>query len=156
MNFMPTRRSHVFHLLRGLNNDIDEASSAMDNFSHFFGEPTIKGIDRPSFCPHLSATELENKFEIEVEVPGINKDDVRIDLSDNILVIKGEKKYVSKEENEDIHFDERYYGSFRREMKIPVNCDPERIEATHKDGILNITIPKIKEQEPKVKKIEIK
>ena len=96
----------------------------------------------------------DNAIVIHAELPGVKKEDVSIEVKENILTIKGERAEV-KEVNEDSYFrKERIFGSFQRSFTLPSAINPENIKATFKDGVLQIEIPKPEEQKPK--QIEIK
>lgn len=95
-----------------------------------------------SFVPKVDVIEEEKNFEIHVAVPGMNKEDFKIDLNDNYLTISGERKYA-KEKNENFYRSlETQYGSFSRSFTLPENVDAERIAAQYTNGILVVTVPK--------------
>jgi len=91
---------------------------------------------------------------INTELPGVNKDDVSIDIKDNVLTIKGVRNYEQKVKEENYYRRERCYGKFHRAFTLPDAVDPGSIEASYKDGVLKIKIPKAVESSSK--KIEIK
>ena len=154
--FLPAKRNNIFRALDQFDKEFESFGSFMDDVSHFFGRPTLGGLQNPSVCPQLSAIELDNEYQIDIEVPGIQEENIDISLNDNALVITGEKKDQYTKNKGNVHVDERYYGRFRREIRTPSNCDINNIKAYHKNGILTITIPKIEEVKPEIKKIEIK
>jgi HSP20 family protein len=84
----------------------------------------------------------------------MDKKDINITVSDGMLTIKGEKKHEKNEENEHYHRVETRYGTFSRTMRLPTEVQADKVDATYKDGVLNITLPKSEAVEPK--KIEIK
>ena len=92
---------------------------------------------------------------IHAELPGVTKDDVSIEVKENVLTLKGERVEV-KEVNEDKYFrKERSFGSFYRAFTLPSTINPNSIKATFKDGVLEIEIPKPEEQKPKQVQIKI-
>jgi HSP20 family protein len=106
--------------------------------------------DRPaSFLPAIDVSENDAHYAITVELPGGNKDDVQVELHDGVLTIRGEKKSEREEKKEQRRYVERSYGSFSRWFRLPVNADAARLEASFKDGVLSITIPKTEEAKPK-------
>ena len=124
--------------------------------SHSFGIPTLEGVDRPDFVPRLDCIECEKSFEIAVELAGVDRKDVEISVEeDNRLVVKGEKKIDKKNEGDENHFSERYYGVFRRELTLPSTADVSGIRASYKDGVLKISLPKKEETLPQSRKIAI-
>ncbi|HUS49067.1 MAG TPA: Hsp20/alpha crystallin family protein [Candidatus Paceibacterota bacterium] len=143
-------------LLGHVGEEIDGISRFFDDFSHFYGFPTVRGVESPIFSPHLDFVEKENNYELTIEVPGIEQKNIDIEITeDNTIVVKGEKIQEKEENKNEIHVSERYYGSFRRELKLPNRADADKINASYKNGILTIDIPKKEEEKPKIKKIEI-
>ena len=94
-----------------------------------------------------------NNFVLSAELPGISREDLDIDVKDNRLTIKGEKKLENKTEKEGYLRVERSYGAFERSFFLDDNIDRENIKADYKDGVLHLTLPR-KQDEPS-KKIEV-
>ena len=114
----------------------------------------------PSFgardlMPSIDVTETDKEFEIIAELPGLEEKDVQINLADNIITIKGEKKAEKEESKEGYQLSERSYGSFMRSMSID-DVDADRIEASFANGVLKITLAKSPSAKAKTKTIEIK
>jgi HSP20 family protein len=109
----------------------------------FFNESvTRSGGSAYSFVPRVDILEEEKAFEIHVAVPGMKKDDFKIDLKDNFLTISGERK-LNKERKEDNFYSfETQYGTFSRSFSLPENVDANKITAKYVDGILEVTVPK--------------
>jgi HSP20 family protein len=103
--------------------------------------------------PSVDIKEDKKNYTITVEVPGVNEEDVRLELQNNNLVIQGEKKSEEKQEEETYHSIERTYGSFKRILTLPEDCDQENIEAKFKDGVLSITIPRKEISKPEGSKV---
>jgi len=82
-------------------------------------------------------------------MPGMNKEDVKISIHDNILTLKGEKKQEKEEKEENYHRVERSYGSFSRSFMLPATVKADQVKASYKDGVLNISLAKIEEAKPK-------
>lgn len=106
--------------------------------------------------PSVDQTEDEKAYHIKVELPGMEKDEVDISFSDSMLTISGEKKEEKEEKDKDYYRKERSFGEFRRILSIPGAVDDTKIQATFKNGVLSIELPKTKEAQNKVKKIAIK
>lgn len=120
----------------------------------FFNESIGRsGGSAYSFVPKVDIIEDEKSFEIQVAVPGMNKEDFKIDLKENRLVISGERKFTKKTDEKYFRSIETRYGAFRREFVLPDNVDGEKIEARYNDGILGLVIPK---DEKKLLKTTIK
>jgi len=124
-------------------------------FDEFFGiTPAQKEGAAVVWSPAVDISEDDDNFYVEAELPGMTKDDIEVEVEQNLLCIKGERRFERKEEKENYHFLERSYGSFYRSFTLPKNVDGEKINAGYKDGILKLTIPKKPEVKPK--KVEIK
>jgi HSP20 family protein len=104
--------------------------------------------------PLLDIKEDKEKFIIDIEVPGIDKNDLKISIKKNNLVVQGEKKEEKKKEEESYLRVERSYGNFMRSVNLPAEVDQSQITAQYKNGVLKITLPKI--QKEKAKEVEIK
>jgi HSP20 family protein len=103
--------------------------------------------------PPADIVETERDLRVAVELPGIDMDALEISVSDGLLTIRGNKPQ-EKREGECVHCSERYFGSFRRSFRITGRVDPEKIDATYKEGILRVIIPK--SERGSVKKIEVR
>lgn len=100
------------------------------------------------FAP-TDVSEDSNSLRITMELPGVNADDVRLSLENNILTIRGEKKHQGEDNNERVHRYERTYGMFERTFALPNTVDPDRIEARYENGVLFVTIPKAERAKPR-------
>jgi HSP20 family protein len=99
--------------------------------------------------PQMNVSETENEIRITVELPGVTEQDIDISLDQDVLTIRGEKKFERAEggEKENFHFVERSYGAFQRSIRLPGALDPEQIRAAFENGVLQITLPKAQQQE---------
>jgi len=122
--------------------------------NNFFGGPIHSGPRIGGWLPQADITETADKIIITAELPGLNKKDIELDISGNLLTIKGEKKLQEEETDENHYLGERYYGSFHRTFQLPTDVQDEEVEATFSRGILKISISKVKEAI--IRKIEIK
>jgi HSP20 family protein len=102
-----------------------------------------------NYSPRMNLLETDDEYKLEVEAPGIKKDEIDILFEDNILTISGEKKTEKKEENSRYHINEICFGKFSRSFELPSHIDSNKINAKWKDGLLNITIPKSEKAKPK-------
>ena len=127
-----------------------------DFFDRFFGDFTLPSLmfEEAEWTPAFDVSETEHELIVKAEVPGMDKEDINITVSDGMLTVKGEKKQEKKEENEHFHRVETHYGMFSRTLRLPAEVEADKVDATYKDGVLNITLPKPEAVEPK--KIEIK
>lgn len=106
--------------------------------------------------PNVDITASDKEYTITVEVPGVDEDDVQLELANNALTIKGEKRQESKEENKDYYRIERSYGSFQRVLSLPEDADQDAIDAQFKNGVLTVRLPRKAVAKPKGKVIDIK
>lgn len=107
-----------------------------------------------AWIPAVDVAEAADKITVKAEIPGMEAKDIEISMVGDTLSIKGEKKSEREEKDENYHMVERTYGSFNRTMKLPAAVDPDKVEATYKNGVLTVTLPKQEEVKPKA--IEIK
>lgn len=121
----------------------------------FFNESVARtgGSSAYSFVPKVDVFEDENAFEVQVAVPGMNKEDFKIDINEDRLTISGERKYSKERKENNFRSVETSYGSFSRTFTLPDNIDVNKIEATYNNGILELTLPK---DEKKVVKTSIR
>lgn len=128
--------------LQRLNRFLDEA---------FAGVPSAEQgsvITSAWFAP-TDVSEDTNGIQISMELPGVDPDDVRLSLENNILTIRGEKRQQIDQKNERVHRFERTYGTFERTFVLPSTVDPDQIEARYDNGVLLITIPKAERAKPR-------
>ncbi|MDY7033158.1 MAG: Hsp20/alpha crystallin family protein [Thermodesulfobacteriota bacterium] len=125
-----------------------------DLWSRFLGEPIFSRAFTEEWLPTADISETKDKLLIKAELPGLDAKDINVSVSGDLLTIKGEKKKEEEDKNEHHHCVERYYGSFQRSFRLPVNVQSDKVEATFEKGVLNITLPK--SEEAKKKEIEIK
>ena len=117
-------------------------------FDDFFGEHR-RGLAEGAWLPAVDVSETDNEFVVRAELPGMSHEDIDINVQDNILTLKGEKKQEKREEGENFHRLERSYGSFSRSFTLPTGVKPEDIKASFKDGVLEVAMPKAEEAKPK-------
>ncbi len=128
-----------------------EMNRLFDDFFDGFAEtPTSAGSGVRGI--RLTVDETDNAFEIEAELPGVDEEDLHVELTDNVLTIRGEKK--SEETGEDGA--RRSFASFQRSLSVPFDVDPDAVEATLKNGVLRLTLPKPAEPETKARQIRIR
>ena len=148
-------------IFRSRSTDITNSRSNIENiFEEFFNNfsrissPLLSEGTRASLLPRLNISETDNKYFIEAELPGVKQNDVELKLDNNILIIKGKTEESTENKERNYFMRERYYGSFQRSLTLPHNINEDDINATFKDGILNIQITK--KLENSTKKIEVK
>ena len=107
------------------------------------------------FSPQADAAATEGAYQIELELPGVDDNDIEITLHDNVLMIKGEKRSQREEEGKSYYFSERAYGSFQRSFRLPGDVDADQIDASFAKGVLTMTLPKLTEREEQAKRIKV-
>ena len=138
--------------------EIQEFRRGFDNLNSFLDNFIEKGsiIKNADFVPSVNTREGEDAYYVELDLPGIKKEDINIDVNDNVVTISGERKTKKEVEEDDYYKIESNYGKFERSFALPDNVDTDNIHAQSQDGVLEVVIPKLKKVEKKPKKIEIK
>lgn len=130
-----------------------EIDRLFDEFTMRWSPPAGR---RPlgELVPSMDVTETDKEIEITAELPGLEEKDVQVNVADNVLVIKGEKKAEKDEKDKEYRLFERSYGSFYRALELPSGVDPNAIKASLSNGVLKVTVPK--PAPAQVKKVEVK
>jgi HSP20 family protein len=128
--------------LQRLNRILDEAFASLP----FQEQGDV--ITSTWFAP-ADVSEDANSLRITMELPGVNPDDVRLSLENNILTIRAEKKQQAEETNERVHRFERTYGIVERTFALPNTVEPDKIDARYENGVLFVTIPKAERAKPR-------
>ncbi|MGD9655741.1 MAG: Hsp20/alpha crystallin family protein [Sulfuricurvum sp.] len=109
-----------------------------------------------NFTPSVNTREGEFAYHIDVDLPGVKKEDINVKVENNILTLKGERKSKEEVKKEDYYKMESSLGSFMRSFTLPDNVDTENIHAENKDGVLEIVLPKKEPKNKTSKQIKIK
>ena len=109
-----------------------------------------------AFIPTVNTREADDAYYIEVDLPGVKKEDIDINVDENTLTISGIRKLTEEKKEEEFYKVESMYGKFERSFSLPEDADSENIEAKSENGVLEIKIPKVQKVEKTPKKIEIK
>jgi HSP20 family protein len=128
--------------LQRLNRILDEAFASLP----FQEQGDV--ITSTWFAP-ADVSEDANSLRITMELPGVNPEDVRLSMENNILTIRGEKKQQAEETNERVHRFERTYGLVERTFALPNTVEPDKIDARYENGVLFVTIPKAERAKPR-------
>ncbi len=132
-----------------------EIDRIFDDFSRGFRMPSPM-FGEAGIATRIDVSETETEIQVTAELPGVDEKDVEVNLSDNVLSIKGEKKSEREEKEKDYHLVERTFGAFQRDIPIPYDIDMDKVDAKFAKGVLTVTMPKPPEAKAKVKKIEVK
>ena len=138
-----------------------ELDDLQNRLSTMFGRaPVKKEVERQEalrvaeWAPLVDITEDAKEYLIKAELPDIKKEEVKINVQNDVLSISGERKYEKEEKDKKFHRIERAYGSFLRSFTIPEDADPEKVSAEFENGLLRVHIPKTERSKPK--SIEVK
>jgi HSP20 family protein len=118
-------------------------------FDDDFMNSVLSDSNHRHSLPAVNIREDKDCFSIDVAAPGLKKDDFKVELNHNVLTISSEKKVEKEEKDEKMVRREFSYSSFRRSFEMPQGIDAEKIAASHKDGILTVTVPKREEAKEK-------
>jgi HSP20 family protein len=137
-----------WHRARDVHAMQNEMSRLLDGFLRG-GMPDMGARRRDSWTPAVDIYEGDEAFTLKAELPGFSKDDVQVEIKDNRLTLKGERKRETDVKEAQYHRVERVYGAFQRSIKLPAVVDAEKAEAIFKDGVLKLTLPKAEKAKPK-------
>lgn len=127
----------------------------------FFSPPRLSsawsGGEGMMMTPQVDLKETPDALEASVDLPGVKEDDIDVEIADNVLTLRGEKRFEREEGREGggYHFVERSYGSFARSIPLPVEIDEDRVEASFSNGVLRLSMPKRPEARTRARKIAI-
>jgi len=122
----------------------------------YFDESSKNGLTPSAWRPMTDIYETKESYMFKVELPGFKKEDIKVEFSGETLTLRGERKQEEETKSENCHRLERSYGLFERSFTIPKNVDAKKIDASLKDGILLLTIPKVEEAQTKAIPITVK
>jgi HSP20 family protein len=131
-------------------------------FDEFFDSEIIpqsrnlrkKWLEGGEWSPSVDVIDKKDNIVVKAELPGVDKKDVKITISENTLTIRGERKEENEAKKEDYYCCERAFGSYSRTIALPLEVDKTKAKASYKNGVLEIILPKVEEVKPK--EIEIK
>jgi HSP20 family protein len=125
----------------------------MDRLFDSFMRDALSPTDRPwgltAWAPPLDVEETDKELHIRAEIPGVKAEELELSIRGDSLLISGEKKESQERQEGGYHYQERRFGSFRREVPLPSAVDPNDVKAEYKDGILTVTLQKSPEALPK-------
>jgi HSP20 family protein len=137
--------------------ELEEVSTRLNRlFSQPFGRRLVEdeGSLMAEWAPEIDVQETDGEYLIKADLPDVKKEDVRVELRDGMLCLRGERKQEKEEKGKRFHRIERAYGQFERRLALPSEVDPQKVAAEFKDGVLNVHLPKSASAKPKA--IEVK
>jgi len=151
MSLMIRRASgdEFYKSFRDMQSEIDRL------FNGFLTERQL-GFEKNCNLPKTDVFETEEGFSFEFEMPGFKKEEIKMEVVENVLSVEAERKTEEEKKEKNYHVVERKCGKYKRQFSLPENVKIEDIQAKYEDGILEVNIPKKELEAPKSKKIEIK
>jgi HSP20 family protein len=156
----PITVSTPFGFMRRFATDMERLFEEFEGFRFpsLFGReffPFTREFERVAWVPDVEVLQKNGEFTVRVDLPGLKKDDVKVELTDNLLTVSGERQEEKEEKREGYYRSERSYGSFYRQIPLPEGAKTDTAKAEFTDGVLQITM-QAPEREPKARRLEIK
>ena len=149
-----TQGGYKMRMLSPIWNSRSLASDLFNEWDQIFkATPGITAYDEREFAPATDVAETDDCYMISIDLPGLKIEDIKIEVTDNVLNVSGERKTESKFDDGQTHRVERSYGSFKRSFTLPKAVGADDIEAHYENGVLDVRLPKTKLSQSK--KIEI-
>lgn len=141
-------------------NPFRELEDIQARLHRYFGEPLPRrdgeeGLFFADWAPPVDIQETEKEYLIKAELPGVKKEEVKVEMLDGVLSIEGERKQETEEKGKRYRKVERSYGKFVRQFALPTEVDATKIEAEFKEGMLNIHLPKTEMAKPKAVEVKV-
>ena len=159
----PSTATQMWRPFENLRREVDRL------FEDFTMSPFRLPFRRPAFdiepfwspeswvaSPAVDFVENDKAFEVHADLPGLDEKNIEVKVANGVLTIKGQKAEDKEEKEKDFHLRERRFGSFERSIRVPETVDTDKIEASFKQGVLTVKMPKTAEAQKPVKKIEVK
>lgn len=137
---------------------MDEFDRLQDEINKLFDwtYPSNRGLFDRSLSPAVDVVETSDEIVLTCDLPGVKKDDLDLSISRNVITIKGEKKGEQKKEGAKTFRKETWSGSFQRTLSLPETVDPDKVEASMKEGVLTVKIAKREEVKPRQISVNVK
>ncbi len=152
----PIREITAWHPVSDLSGEFVNMQREIDRIFDRFSGGISDDNDVSTWLPVVDVVENKDDYIVKVELPGVNKDDVKITVNNGVLTIRGEKKQEQESKDKNYHRIERSYGVFQRSFTLPSSVKSDKIDASHNDGVLTITLPKAEESKPKEIEVKVK
>ncbi len=127
---------------KSIRGELERMRTEMDRIWDRFSKDVSSSTFKQDWNPSLNLAETEDSLVAELEVPGINPEDINVSVTGEMLTVTGDKKQEANREGKNYHVAERLYGKFSRSVRLPTTVDPDRMQARYKDGILWISMGK--------------
>jgi HSP20 family protein len=146
---MTISRYDPFRDLRNLQEEVNRLFTG--NIGRSYDD---QGIARGSWSPSVDIYENKDQIVLEAELPGMNREDFDLTIENNVITLRGERRFEQKEDTDNYHRVERAYGSFTRSFTLPNSVTGDGASADYRNGVLRVTLPK--REETKARRIEVK
>ena len=140
----------------------DPFRTFQQRFNRVFGDtgltafPPDESLSIAAWAPACDIFETADEIVVKAELPGVKKDDVKLTIENNVLTLRGERKFEAETNKEDYHRVEHSYGEFYRSFTLPFGIDVKNVNAEFKDGLLRVKLPKREEAKPKAIDVNVK
>jgi HSP20 family protein len=145
---MSITRYDPFRDLKSLQDEVNRLFST--SFTRSFGD---EGIARGAWTPNVDIFENKDEIVLEAELPGMNREDFELSIENNVLTLRGERRFEKKDEADNYHRVERAYGAFSRSFTLPQTVSSENVSAEYRNGVLRVVLRK--REEVKARRIEV-
>jgi HSP20 family protein len=162
---MSSRKEISLTPTRGSRDPLGLLRQMTSEFERMFDEPFLSSFSRPwrafaaprtvSWSPEIDVFEKNNRLITKVDLPGMKKEDVKVEVTDGHVAISGERTSETEDRKENVYRCEREYGSFYRAVPLPEGVKLEDVKATFSDGVLEVSVPLPAKADAKVRKVEI-
>ena len=124
--------------------ELEDVSKSLNRiFGRFPARPADhEALAMADWAPTVDISETDSAYMIKGEIPGVNKEDVKVTIEDGMITMRGQRKLEKEEKDKKFHRIERSYGSFMRSFRVPDDVDENAVKAEFKDGMINVTLPK--------------
>ncbi len=139
-----------------------DLEAIQNEMNKMFNSSLVRWVDRDvgllegAWSPAIDIYDSKDNVMVKADIPGMKKDEIEVSVHGDTLIIKGEKKQEKEVKEKDYVRTERFYGSFNRAISLPAAVDASKVNATYKNGVLELVLPKKEESKPKQLKIDIK
>jgi HSP20 family protein len=135
--------------------DVLTLQNRLNSLFQDYGRSENDLVSTAAFVPPVDIYEDEHKIVLKLEAPGLKQEDLDIQIENNTLTVKGERKFEKEEKEENFHRIERRYGSFFRSFTVPNTVNPEAVKASYDAGVLRVELEKRAEAKPKQIKVQV-
>jgi HSP20 family protein len=145
------KKEEVFPIF-SLRNGIDKL------FEDFFnGETALAPFQtNGKLLPSIDVKESDESITVDAEMPGLKQEEIKVSVEEGVLSISAERKQEKDEKTKSVHRVERYYGQMERRLALPASVEEGKVEASYKDGVLHVTLPKKASSKPKSVTVKVK